>query len=531
MEVEGGGEDGVVEPADGRLGAGLIEGFEAEEVVVEGQRPLAGAAGAGGADGGVDREVGAEAVEKLGGVGRAGGDAAEEGADVDFGGGEDADGDVAAGLVPGGEEAGVGGGAVVAVGDDELAGTAEVQGAVGGVVLEGVVVFVAGKIDHELGDSLLSEDLGADGFQIGGDEQDGFAQGALIGPDELLLPGQAALERLLVGQYRAVQKRRAGEEAAECPAFLPRAVAAEVQPAEGRPLPPHQGLRRDAGDALAADGQGGDADPGRVGVVRKREQVGHGRKRCEKRRFTKTLARRLPPPLGAGGPEPADKVPDGGPKPADKVPGKCSGRGFNYVPPRELITRVVGLPFRPHPYPAPMITILSGTNRPNNRTRIFARAFLTILEELGREGQLLDLAKTDLHPVLTKMYDAGAMTPEVRELQDQYVLGVDKMIILAPEYNGSYPGALKLLIDGISVREYNKNFTGKKIALVGLASGRQGNLRGMDHLADIISHMGGWVLPNRLPISGLEGLLTDDELTDEATVAVMKSLAQQLIDA
>jgi NAD(P)H-dependent FMN reductase len=48
------------------------------------------------------------------------------------------------------------------------------------------------------------------------------------------------------------------------------------------------------------------------------------------------------------------------------------------------------------------------------------------------------------------------------------------------------PGSLKLFIDACSVREYKQNFKGKKAALVGIASGRAGNLRGMDHLTGVM---------------------------------------------
>ena len=85
---------------------------------------------------------------------------------------------------------------------------------------------------------------------------------------------------------------------------------------------------------------------------------------------------------------------------------------------------------------------------------------------------------------------------------------------------------------GISVNDYAENFRDKRVALVGVSSGRAGNLRGVDHLSDVIAHMGGWVLPNRLPISGVHDLLAaDGRLTDAATEDALRQLARQLIAA
>lgn len=178
-----------------------------------------------------------------------------------------------------------------------------------------------------------------------------------------------------------------------------------------------------------------------------------------------------------------------------------------------------------------MITVISGTNRKKSRTTVFARAYGDELYRLGTEVQLLDLA--DLHHsyFASKMYDPLGNDPQLVDWQQRYIQGVDKLTVFVPEYNGSYPGVLKLFIDAISVIDYAGNFSGKHVGLVGLASGRSGNIRGMDHLADVFAHMGAWVLPNRLPISSIEGLITGNALTDEATKTALKKHAEQLIAA
>lgn len=179
-----------------------------------------------------------------------------------------------------------------------------------------------------------------------------------------------------------------------------------------------------------------------------------------------------------------------------------------------------------------MITVISGTNRKKSRTAIVAHTFAEILKEAGATVQVLDLATIDFSYFSEDMYSASGISPKLAELQEQYILGAEKLAFFLPEYNGSYPGVVKLFIDGISVNEYSRNFTGKVIAMAGVASGRAGNLRGMDHLSTSLAYMGGWILPNKLPVSGVEGLLNaDDILVDPPTLEALKVHAQQLIVA
>lgn len=178
-----------------------------------------------------------------------------------------------------------------------------------------------------------------------------------------------------------------------------------------------------------------------------------------------------------------------------------------------------------------MITVISGTNRADSCTLLFASHYVEQLRTLGKEAQLLDLAelRQDLFP--HDMYNPKAMGPELLNLQRKYILEVEKFAIFVPEYNGSYPGVLKMFIDGISVNEYAGIFKGKQIALVGIASGRAGNMRGMDHLGASVNHMGGWLLPNKLPLSSINKLISNGKLTDTATINALKTHAEELIAA
>lgn len=180
----------------------------------------------------------------------------------------------------------------------------------------------------------------------------------------------------------------------------------------------------------------------------------------------------------------------------------------------------------------PMITVISGTNRSNSRTLQVARHFTVQLKESGVEAQLLDLAEVDMGHYVEEMYDPKAMAPALVALQAKYILDVKKIVFVVPEYNGSFPGVVKLFIDGISINQYPKNLGNSHIALIGVSSGKAGNLRGLDHLASIVNHMGGSVIPNKLPLSNVDALINEaGDLDHEPTCNALKKLAAQLIAA
>ena len=79
----------------------------------------------------------------------------------------------------------------------------------------------------------------------------------------------------------------------------------------------------------------------------------------------------------------------------------------------------------------------------------------------------------------------------------QLVLDTDKFIFILPEYNGSYPGIVKVFIECC---EFPGSFKNKKAALVGLSSGKYGNIRGVDHFTGVCHYLGLHLLPLKIHI-------------------------------
>jgi NAD(P)H-dependent FMN reductase len=178
-----------------------------------------------------------------------------------------------------------------------------------------------------------------------------------------------------------------------------------------------------------------------------------------------------------------------------------------------------------------MITVISGSNRKGSECLTFAKKYTEILENLTSTPiKLLAMEEIPHDYFFPEMYQKGNQAASLAALQDEYILPAKKFVYVVSEYNGSYPGAIKIFLDACSTRELDKSFKNKKAALVGVASGRAGNLRGMDHLGDVLNHLGTIVLPNKLPISRIFSLMDKDgEIIDETTLEVMRKQAAELL--
>jgi chromate reductase len=152
-----------------------------------------------------------------------------------------------------------------------------------------------------------------------------------------------------------------------------------------------------------------------------------------------------------------------------------------------------------------MYLIISGTNRKDSFTLRIAKLYQSILKKKNIEAHVLSLVGLDLMD----------RSPAVIELEKKWLLPAEKYIFISPEYNGSIPGVLKCLID---VSDVKKVWKGKKALLTGVSKGRAGNLRGMDHLTGIMHYVGTVVHPNKLPISVVDTLFKEDEMSHQETI-------------
>lgn len=167
-----------------------------------------------------------------------------------------------------------------------------------------------------------------------------------------------------------------------------------------------------------------------------------------------------------------------------------------------------------------MVTIISGTNRPGSNTLKLAQYYQKTLAEKGLQTTLFNLEELPENLIATDLY--GKRSDSFTAIQD-LVTQTSKFLFVIPEYNGSFPGVLKTFIDACNFPE---SFYDKKAALVGLSSGKYGNIRGIDHFGGVCSYLHLNVLPLRIHIAAIKTELNENgDLFKEDT---LKFTGQQM---
>ncbi|MEO8861069.1 MAG: NAD(P)H-dependent oxidoreductase [Ginsengibacter sp.] len=163
-----------------------------------------------------------------------------------------------------------------------------------------------------------------------------------------------------------------------------------------------------------------------------------------------------------------------------------------------------------------MYTIISGTNRIGSHTEKVAAEYRRLLLDKNIDAAILSLKNLDvLH-----------RSPEFLKVENEILVPTKKFIFIMPEYNGSYPGVLKAMIDNSDIERV---WYHKKVLLTGISSGRAGNLRGMDHLSGTLHYLKMNVHYNKLPISVINRIMDENGRLNEDTLKVIDEQLDEFI--
>lgn len=170
-----------------------------------------------------------------------------------------------------------------------------------------------------------------------------------------------------------------------------------------------------------------------------------------------------------------------------------------------------------------MITVVAGTNRKGSNSLVVAKKYCELLLAKGIENRLLDL--TELPGNFLKEDMFGVRSPQTQEIIQNYIDWAEHYVFVLPEYHGSYPGIVKLMLDGIE----SSFFKNKHASLVGVSSGRQGNTRGLDAFGNVLNYLQMEVLSKKVKISGVEKLVEHGILNDKETIEVLEHQIDRMI--
>lgn len=169
------------------------------------------------------------------------------------------------------------------------------------------------------------------------------------------------------------------------------------------------------------------------------------------------------------------------------------------------------------------ITIVSGTNREGSMSLKVSQYLQKIYSDLGVQASILDIRQLPLSCFTPQAY---SKKPEELTPFIDMILNSEGAVFVIPEYNGSFPGALKFFID---LWKFPDCYLGLKTAYVGIASGQWGALRPVEHFQGVMGYRNAIQFPDRIFINRVEKRWNGDGFSklQESDADIETKLAQQ----
>jgi NAD(P)H-dependent FMN reductase len=156
------------------------------------------------------------------------------------------------------------------------------------------------------------------------------------------------------------------------------------------------------------------------------------------------------------------------------------------------------------------VTIVLGTARDGRMSERVAHYLEQLFHATGTNCRFIDVRECVTVP---KTQSASSTDDAGLHTWREAVEASNALIFVLPEYNHSYPGEWKLLIDSLSFDEYH----GKHAYIAGVSAGDFGGARVIDHVKPVLVELGLVLHKTSLYVGRVgETLSADGEATDAA---------------
>lgn len=162
------------------------------------------------------------------------------------------------------------------------------------------------------------------------------------------------------------------------------------------------------------------------------------------------------------------------------------------------------------------ITIVLGTARENNVTAKVADIVRSHVADKGFEAVFVDIKDFLFGKTMTLTDNAEEISSWV-----DIVAKSDGFLFVAPEYNHTYPGELKILLDSLT-----QEYAGKPAGIVSVSAGNYAGVRMVDALKMLL-HILGFRLANRsVNVANVQTDINEDRVTKhlDTVLEEMKNL-------
>lgn len=170
------------------------------------------------------------------------------------------------------------------------------------------------------------------------------------------------------------------------------------------------------------------------------------------------------------------------------------------------------------------VVIISGSIRNGRQTHKVAKILHHRLLKENIMVELLDLKAYDL-PMMENRFSKQSEPPQSLVEFGDRLNQADGIVIVSPEYNGSYPGVLKNALD-----HFYPEINHKGIGVVTVSSGSFGGIMAAHHLQTYILELKAYPNPYVLPVPNVETNATETgEFTDPRTKKKMDTFVREFI--
>ncbi|MCH2448604.1 MAG: NAD(P)H-dependent oxidoreductase [Gracilimonas sp.] len=166
------------------------------------------------------------------------------------------------------------------------------------------------------------------------------------------------------------------------------------------------------------------------------------------------------------------------------------------------------------------LKIISSTDRPNSNALKVSEYVKKLYQKEGADIEVISLEDFPLEEVVGGRY--GKKIPAIEKFREP-AINADGLIFVIPEYNGSFPGILKVFVDYLPFPEA---FEKKPMAFIGESAGAFGALRSVEQFQMIANYRNALQFPERVFIPRVKSEF--DEETGLADAFKQKLLQSQV---
>ena len=151
------------------------------------------------------------------------------------------------------------------------------------------------------------------------------------------------------------------------------------------------------------------------------------------------------------------------------------------------------------------IIIIIGTARIGRQSQKAGQYLQSEFEKSGVEAEIIDLAVSPL-PIMEERITRNPNVPPIAKEISEKLRRADAIVLVSPEYHGSFSGVLKNALD-----YFGPEFAKKAIGVVTASAGKMGGINASVQLQHVILSMGAYPLPQKLIVPDIQSAF-DEQL-------------------